>query len=365
MRRRTRLPAAAPPGAAIAAAIAVAASPNESVVVPRAPGGVRVGLTVNALDWGSHQLREQRRARAGGVRWLREEIRWSDVEPVPGARGWDRYDRLFTNASRTGLRILPLLVSTPRWAGPTHITVPEHAGRFAAFTARVTARYGRGGTFWRAHRDLDGRLAPAMFELWKEPYLDRFSQGGVFPARYARLVDAAARAGRRANPRTRFLLAAELTYRTDNGDQRPWLSPLADAVPGLGRVVDGLAVHPYTLQPPSADPPGTRSGFRRINVIRDEATSVLGRRLPLWITEVGWSTCSVRPTCASEPQQARNPADMFGVLRTEPRGDVAAVFVYHQRDLFRGATDDREAYFGLHRRDGSAKPSAAILRRIA
>src|SRR3954465_14019048 len=157
MRRRTRLAAAALPAAAVAAATARAASPNESVVVPRAPDGVRVGLTVNTLDWGSHQLREQRRARAGGGRWLRGGIRWSDVEPVRGARRWQRYDRLFTNASKTGLRILPLLVSTPRWAGPTHIPVPGHAGRFAAFTARVTARYGRGGTFWRAHRNLDGR----------------------------------------------------------------------------------------------------------------------------------------------------------------------------------------------------------------
>jgi hypothetical protein len=67
----------------------------------------------------------------------------------------------------------------------------------------------------------------------------------------------------------------------------------------------------------------------------------------------------------SEPQQARNIADMFEVIAEEPRGTVAAVFVYHQRDLFRGATYDREAYFGLHRRDGTAKPSASVLRRIA
>src|SRR3954464_10047112 len=125
MRRRTRLAAAALPAAAIVAAIAVAASPTHAVGVPRAPDGVRIGLTVNTLDWGSHQLREQRRARAGGARWLREEIRWSDVEPIRGARRWARYDRLFTNAARARMRILPLLVSTPRWAGATHITLPE------------------------------------------------------------------------------------------------------------------------------------------------------------------------------------------------------------------------------------------------
>jgi hypothetical protein len=263
------------------------------------------------------------------------------------------------------MRILPLLVSTPRWAGATTITLPARPQGFAAFTGRVAARYGRGGTFWRTHPTLDAALAPATFELWNEPYLDRFSQGGADPARYGRLVAAAATAGRRANPRTRFLLAADLTYRTPDGSDRPWLADVLAAAPAAGRAISGLAVHPYTLEAPSAKPAGTRSGFRRIDVIRDEATALTGRRLPLWITEVGWSTCTSRPSCVSEPTQARYVADLFRVVGEEPPGVVAAVFLYHQHDLFRGAPDDREAYFGLHRRDWSAKPAASVLRRIA
>ena len=350
---------------AVAAGIAVAASgPDRPTTLPPVPAGVRLGLVDNTLDWGTRQAREQHRAYQQGARWLREEIRWREVEPRRGAAHWARFDRLFTNATRQRLRLLPLLVDAPSWAVATRGALPRDPAAFAQFTAAVVDRYGPGGEFWQAHPGLDARVAPTTFEIWNEPDLAQSSGGRPDPERYGRLVEAAATAGRKANPRARFLMAASLGYNSPGGGARSWTADVLDAVPGVGKVVDGLAVHPYTEGSPAAGPRVTRTGFRRIDAIRAEFAAIAGRALPLWITEVGWSTCSARPVCVSEPHQARYLADLFQVIGEEPPGRIAAVFIYRQRDLSESTTD-REAAFGLLRSNGSPKPASRVLREIA
>lgn len=352
--------------AATAVAGAVAAIPHRaSDAQLAAPPGVRVGVTANSLDFGTGAGREQTAARKAGAKWLREELRWGEVESRPGEFHWRRFDRVMTAAAHRRLHVLILLDTTPRWEGPSPVTIPPDASRFAEFTARAVKRYGPGGSFWRVHRALDARLAPRWFEIWNEPFLVQFSGGGPDPARYGRLAEAAARAGRQANPATRFLFAGEVGYRGPDGAARPWIRDLFAATPGLARVTDGIAVHPYSDGSPAAGRQGILTGFRRLTAIRDEVAKASGRVLPVWVTEVGWSTCTERPRCVSEAAQARFVRDLFGVLRAEPRGRVRAVFLYRLRDL-RGSSssDPRERFFGLLRANGSRKPAWRVLRGI-
>jgi polysaccharide biosynthesis protein PslG len=356
--------------AVLAGALAGCARGAESVTVPAPPSGappLRAGLIVNALDARAHRGAELARARSLGVRWMREELRWGAIETRPGRYRWARFDALMAAAARADLRVLPLLLGTPRWAGRAPLALPDDPADFGVFAAAAAARYGPGGTFWRARPSLDAGLAPRWFELWNEPYTERYSSGGVDPARYAAMVRAATLDGRAANRATRWLMAAELTYEDGAGARRQWLTALAAADPGLMGLLDGVAVHPYGFGAPGADD-GIPLPFRfdRIDAIARTLTLLGAARVPLWITEIGWSTCQARPDCGSELDQAQRIADVFTRVRRRPlSARVRAVFVYHLHDFPGRQGHDREAHYGLLRTNGTRKPAWHVVRRAA
>jgi hypothetical protein len=324
---------------------------------------------LNALGAGSASRRriELARARALGVHWIREELPWASIERSRGRYRWDRFDALMVAASLARLRVLPLLLGTPRWAGRGPFALPDDPAAFGSFAAHAAARYGPGGAFWRVHPRLDGSLAPRWFELWNEPYYRAFSTTGVDPARYAAMVRRATVDGRAANRATRWLMAADLTYLDSAGRRHEWLPALVAAEPDLMRVIDGVAVHPYVFGAPGADddiPLPFR--FERTNAIADALTRLGAGRVPLWITEIGWSTCDKRPDCGSEQEQAQRIADVFTRVRSRPlSARVRAVFVYHLHDFPGRERSDREAHYGLLRTNGTRKPAWGVLRREA
>jgi polysaccharide biosynthesis protein PslG len=327
------------------------------------PPRVVVGLDANTFN--SDVARDQRAIRPLGVRDLREQLRWDHVEPRPGRWRFAAYDRRFLISARDGMRILPLLYATPSWQTRTPLRLPPDPAPWARFVARVAARYGPGGSFWRAHPELPGDLAPRAFELWNEPSYRIFAVGGVDAGHYARLVRAAAVAGHRANPRARFLVYGDTQYAARDGSIRDWIADMFAAVPDLGRVVDGIAVHPYTLGSPLSATSQARNDFRRLDQVRVEVQERSGRALPVWITEVGWSTCTLRPECVSEATQARYLTELFALLQRSYRGRVAAAYVYQWHSLHHSPPGDREGFFGLLRENGSRKAAWHALRRAA
>ncbi len=308
----------------------------------------------------------QHRVNQLGVDWIREELDWPVAEPEQGVYRWKTFDRLFESAAKHHLHVLPLLLETPAWAGPAPLGFPTDPATFATFAAHLAARYGPGGTFWTTHPKLDARYAPAWFELWNEPYTTAFSSGGVHPARYARLVVAAARAGRAANARTHWLMAADLLYQAPDGQMDNWLNALYTAEPDLNRFVGGVAVHPYSFLEPTAGPGSgdLEYRFERIGAIESVLSDHGAGQKPMWITELGWSTCSARPACTSEYDQAKWLAEAFALVRTRYARFVRAVFVYHLDD-FVGAADNREDHYGLTAVVGSHKPAWRVVHEEA
>lgn len=318
--------------------------------------GLRVGLAANTVGYGAQVGEEQDRARALGVGWLREDLTWSQIEPRPGERRWARFDRLFEAAAERELRILPLLTGTPGWATPSDGGLPLDAAAYGRLVGDAVARYGVGGNFWRARPRLDARLAPRWFELWNEPFLVEPQLSAADADRYAALVAAATAAGRARLPQARFLLALDASSASRQGVDARWVDLLLGADPRIFERVDGLSVHPYGI-----DEEG--EGLAPL----DSLLATLARhdvRLPLWITEVGWSTCSAEPVCVSERVQAERLAHLLAAL-PRYRDDVRAVFVYHLRDFRGDRPGGREGAFGLLRRDNSRKPAWQVLHDFA
>ncbi|HST43164.1 MAG TPA: beta-galactosidase, partial [Conexibacter sp.] len=349
-----------------------ARSPSTPTVAQPPVGAppLTVGIVPNSFGAGDDEAVQaaQEEVRGLGVGWIREEIGWPEVEPRRGEFDWARIDALMERSTRNGLRVLPLLLGTPPWAGPQTLALPDDVDAFAAFAGRVAARYGPDGSFWRARPQLDATFAPQWFELWNEPYYESFARSGVDPARYAALVRAAVTAGRGANPRARWLVAFDLTYERADGERAEWIDPLFAAEPGLAATIDGIALHPYSFFEPSAGPDEAALAFRvaRVGTVLAElAAHGVGDDVPVWFTEIGWSSCSLRPECVSEHEQAQRFADLFQRVWSGWDRRVRAVFAYHLRDFSARDEEDVEAHFGLLRTDGSRKQAAGVVEAAA
>jgi hypothetical protein len=328
-------------------------------------GGLRVGVNADTQGWGSQMASRQDAVASTGARWLREHFDWSVIEPSPGQYDWSRYDQLELTASQRGLNVLPVLMSTPSWAGPSWDTIPSDPTAYGRFVAQVVKRYGPGGEFWAAHPELADH-ALQYFELWNEPYYPAFSAGQIDPGRYARLVKAAGQAGKAANRQAKFIAAAETDVQpTGSSRWVRWADAMYEAVPDLNDYFDAIAVHPYSNQrPPDAPVNGyVHDKFQRITTIRDHFSAHGGDDKPLWITEVGWSTCGAgNEECVSEDEQADYTKRLFSVLQREYRNTVGAVFLYRTTDLGPPASSDIHKNYGLTREDGTPKPAWHALR---
>lgn len=216
------------------------------------------------------------------------------------------------------------------------------------------AAFGPGGSQWTG-KGLPASAAVTLIEFGNETnYTYQFpSQGGVddpaFAARarlYAQRARDAATAIRAANANVGLLLVAE-----SSGDV--WINAMFDSVPDLGSFVAGWTVHPYLPDwQPKMD--GMLAAVRRRGA----------PDRPLYITEVGFASDGGRclsdnykwDPCMSFEKAAATLGANVSAMRARYGSRLAAIYVYSATDLGTpGASTDREQYFGVLRRDGSAK----------
>jgi hypothetical protein len=82
-----------------------------------------------ARDDVQHQRRLANLAALAGVNWVRDRLRWSDLQPEPGSlkAGSTTYDTAAAIQREAGLNVLQVFHDTPLWAREA----PELGGRFA------------------------------------------------------------------------------------------------------------------------------------------------------------------------------------------------------------------------------------------
>lgn len=370
-RRRAAIAAAVAAGAALVVAIVIAlssggAGPRHRATTPAtptaaappapplpalpAPGGQAFGVNVNRLFndriYTPAQIGAQLAAvRATGATLARSDAFWEAAEPRAPAAGRHAYDWSFDDQvagalAAQGLTWLPIIDYSALWdesvAGQDH-SPPRSDADYAAYAGAFAARYGSGGTFWRAHPGVTPEPVGAI-EIWNEPDNPEFWAPGPNAAAYAQLYLAARAAIDAAAPGIRVLIGG-LT------NAAGFLPALLQAAPQLSGHVDGVAIHPY------GRPAVVVSRVRGARA----ALMALGMgAVPLYITEFGWTTQP--PGAVAYTPAGRRPAEIAEVLTTlgHLRCGVAATLLYTWVTPQRNPADPQDWYGIANPADASA-----------
>ena len=144
-----------------------------------------------------------------GVRYVRQEFRWSEIEATRGQMDWSTSDRIISATRRYQLQLLPVLVTTPEWArAPSAVeqntaidtSPPQAAGDFAWFAHQFALRYDV--------RLQNGQPSILAYQIWDEPNLSaKWGNGLISPVGYLRILWAARGAIQMVNPAARIVLA--------------------------------------------------------------------------------------------------------------------------------------------------------------
>jgi hypothetical protein len=264
-------------------------------------------------------------AKQAGVRWTREELVWSLIEPNQNDLR-PIYDSSLRLAAQKGFGIIGMLLTTPAWArDPTcrptreaYWCPPASAATYAKFAAWMAERYDGDG-----YMDAPGSPRIAAWELWNEPndvgnWADIGANGDARKRRYGELMIAAYQAIKAADPTATVLIGG--SYIFDQGcaggicDGINFLSGpngVFRQLPQARRAFDVFATHPYA-SPTAPD----ALNIPRIVLIEGTTRAARGwlNSAPigrpdaqLWLTELGW--CTTPGNCpgslpVSEDQQA-------------------------------------------------------------
>lgn len=291
-----------------------------------------------------------------GARWIRFDIKWSDVQwDGPASFNWSKYDPLVDAARARGFTILADLAYSPTWARPAGTNDkfgPDTDERRSAFAAFAEA----------AVRHFAGRVG--HWEVWNEPNGPMFWAPRPKPADYAALLDVAYARIKAADPGAYVLAGATAPASSDG----TWIDEVefVSAVYGSGGKgdFDGWSHHPYTVSPTFAHNDnawyqvfGTSPSIRSVMAANGDAGKLV------WGTEFGPPT-SGGPNAMSEAEQADQVTKAYGLWRSHSW--AGPLFVYTQRDKRPyGASADSFDYYGMLRYDFSPKPVWTAYRAMA
>jgi hypothetical protein len=302
-----------------------------------------------------------------GVESVRTSFSWAEAQGKAGqAFDFATTDGDVRLAASHGLTLLPVVQYAPRWARayPSRLTSPpRREADYAAFLTALVGRYGPSGSFW-AENPAVPKLPIREWQIWNEPHLRTYwdaparSRWGS-PRGYARLLRAAHRAVKAADPGGRVVLAG-LT-------QKAW-----DELAKLYR--KGHIRRYFEVAALQTFPQTAERALRAARLFRRAMNRAGDRRKPIYVTEITWPA-SKGKTKGIRFQRQETPAGMAKKLtraysllaRNSRRLRLRRVYWYTWASFYgRGGSIFR--YAGLQRYSGgvfSPQPALAAYRRSA
>jgi hypothetical protein len=287
---------------------------------------------------------------AGGIESVRWPVIWASIQPTAkSAYDWNGLDSVVSVAARHNLRVLPFLVSTPRWISrkPTTLPIDSAKARSAwrRFLRAAVERYGPGGEFWAEHgpgvrTQIPGTVEyePAIprpmpirsWQIWNEANFFYFAYP-TSPQRYAELVKISSPAINGVDPGAKVILTGLFGEPTAGGPRgMPSVRFLERLyrTPGIERRFDGIALHPYAVDAETLE--------ELVEAIHD--VTVENRdRVPLYITEMGWGSENNFEEVAFEQgprgQTKQLKASYRYLLENQRRLNLKEVYWYSWKDI--------------------------------
>ena len=283
--------------ALLAAAVAYVL-PGPAVAADRAP--VFFGLQTHTAP----TARDVAMMRRGGAGTMRT-VFGGGIQAIPEPARWGSYDALMAAAARERIEVLPVLMGIP--GDPRRINRPRTRAErmvWGRFVRGVAARYGPGGTFWKAHPELEAMPIRA-YQVWNEPNLSAYWRPSTDAAGYLRLVRLTRARLRAVDPQAQIVLAGLPDSR--RGTRMLDYVRAIYAQPGARTLFDVVALNPY-----AADAPGVLQQLNRVRALMDRRGDTM---TPIWVTEIGWATGGPRsPFRTSKSGQAARIARTFRTL---------------------------------------------------
>jgi hypothetical protein len=242
--------------------------------VPRGWLGVVVDGPLNEPSFNGRGAEWDRMA-ASGAEAVRAAIYWRAIQPTgPSEANFAASDALILDAARRGLNVLPVLQSTPAWAAlhpGDFASPPRDPADFARLLTALVGRYGANGSLWREHPEVRKQPIRA-WQIWNEPNLTHYWNVPRWAPSYVKLLKAADRALKRADPRATTVLAGL--------PNESWKA-LGQIYHAGGRgSFDVVTLHPYTGKPANV--------IRIVRIVRNVMRRRGDAKVPLWVTELSW-----------------------------------------------------------------------------
>jgi hypothetical protein len=299
---------------------------------------------------------------SGGLTIVRTDARWSVAEPdPPSASGehtydWSTYDTIVGTLAKYGLRWMPTLDYPPPWAqeDPTEHTQEDPNGLgsemkeanvpdFVAFGAAMVRRYGPGGSFWSAHPELPA-MPVRVWEIWNSPNVTYYWNPQTnAPERFADLYLATRTAMKAVTHKVVVMAGAlDLVNPPIASDEVKFIKRMFAHRPEVRTEVDLWGLHPYQET--------IYWTFRRLAKWRQALDLLNGRRMPIAIDELGYTTTKVSDQMRGD--------ELVQLAQELPRSGCDVMdFMPYSWESAEQDQNNPEDWFGIWNHDGTPKDS--------
>ena len=302
---------------------------------------------------------------AAGVRVVRQEFRWAAIEPQRAQYDWAVSDRIIAATRARGMRLLPVLWTTPGWArgdsgslaAPAHDTAPPHnPADFARFAAAFAQRYG-GDDF-------------IAYQIWDEPNLSSaWGDGLVNPTLYLQMLQAARAAIHAADTDAVIALAAlapTVEQSTVNLAPQTYLLRLYQL--GGHQAFDVAAAKPFGFDLPPDDRRVDAGllNFSHVILMREVMVAHGEGHKSIWAAQFGWNALPAgwggEPSIWGSVTQAQQADYMRRAVQRAAQEWpwMGAMFLENLAPRPRAAAPERDARWGFALLQPDGAPRALL-----